>query len=114
MYRRLFPQRPVQIIMAVTAAILVGTAIGAFLADIFACRPFDTHWADLKVQHAHCFDKEPLFVWSNFPNIVTDVVMLILPLPIVWKLHTPFRLKVALTCTFLVGSMFVSFSHLRM
>ncbi|KAK4035086.1 hypothetical protein C8A01DRAFT_48650 [Parachaetomium inaequale] len=113
MYRRLFPQRSVQIIMAVTAAILIGTAIGAFFADIFACRPFDTHWAHLEVQHAHCFDKEPLFVWSNFPNIVTDVVMLILPLPIVWKLHTPFRLKVALTGTFLVGSMGLVASILR-
>lgn len=105
LYRRLFPQRPVFIILCVTAAILIGTATGALIADLAACRPFEANWAPAEVQATHCLDKEPLFVWSNFPNIVTDAVMLILPLPIVWRLHTSFQLKIALTITFVIGSM---------
>lgn len=76
--------------MCLTAAILIGTAIAGLVIDLAACMPFDAHWASLEVQKAQCIDKEPLFLWFNFPNIVTDVVMLILPLPIVWKLQTPF------------------------
>ncbi|KXX74578.1 hypothetical protein MMYC01_209686 [Madurella mycetomatis] len=113
LYRRLFPQRAVFIIMWLTAVILIGTAIAGLVTDLAACMPFDAHWAPLEVQKAQCIDKEPLFLWVNFPNIVTDVVMLILPLPIVWKLQTPFQLKVALTATFLIGSMGLVASILR-
>lgn len=108
LYKRLFPQnRPATIITSLTAAILILGAIAGVIADIVACQPFHTHWGALPEQKAHCNDKDTLFIWNNFPNIVTEVVMLVLPLPIVWKLQMTMQLKAALTGTFLVGSMFV-------
>ncbi|GAB1317019.1 Rhodopsin domain-containing protein [Madurella fahalii] len=113
LYRRLFPQRAVSIIMWLTAIVLVATVIAGLIANLAACRPFDAHWAHPEVQRTHCIDKVPLFLWVNFPNIVTDIVMLILPLPIVWKLRISFQLKVALTTTFLIGSTGLAASILR-
>lgn len=110
MYRRLFPQRVVFIILCITVAILISTSIVSFTMDLAACRPFSANWAPPAVQADQCLNKEALFIWSTFPNIVTDVVMLVLPLPIIWKLHTTAQLKVALTATFMVGSMYVSLS----
>lgn len=104
-YRILFPQRSVYIILCVTAFILVGDSIGSLIADLAACRPFEAQWASTEVQAQKCINKEALYVWSTFPNIVTDVVLLLLPLPIIWNLHTPTKLKMALTATFIFGSM---------
>ncbi|KAI1379851.1 hypothetical protein F4677DRAFT_297159 [Hypoxylon crocopeplum] len=113
LYRRLFPQRPVYIVLYITTGIMVSTAIASLIADLAACDPFSANWASPDIQATHCINKEALFVWSTFPNIVTDVIMLLLPLPIIWRLHTPTQLKVALTCTFLLGSIGLIASILR-
>lgn len=114
MYRRLFPQRAVFIIICITIAILISTATVSFTMDLAACQPFSANWGPPEVQAVQCINKEALFIWSTFPNIVTDVVMLVLPLPIIWKLHTSTQLKVALTATFMVGSMYVCLSPYRL
>lgn len=106
-YHRLFPQRQVHILIYILAGVMISTAIASFIADLAACRPFSANWGPPDVQAAHCIDKEALFIWSTFPNIVTDAVMLVLPLPIIWRLHTSMQLKIALTVTFVIGSMYV-------
>ncbi|KAI0835423.1 hypothetical protein F5Y06DRAFT_134740 [Hypoxylon sp. FL0890] len=113
MYRRLFPQRSVFIVLCVTAGILVGTPIATIIAGFAACRPFSANWAPPDVQAAQCIDKEELFVWSTFPHIVTDVILLILPLPIIWGLRIKTKLKAALTVIFLIGSLGLGTSILR-
>lgn len=104
-YRILFPQRSVFVILCITAAILVGDSVACLIADLTACNPFEAQWASTEVQNEKCINKETLYVWSTFPNIITDIILLILPLPIIWKLHTPTKLKMALTATFVFGSM---------
>lgn len=107
-YRILFPQKSVFIILCLVAGILIFTAVVSFTVGLAACRPFEAQWAATAVQAEKCINKEKLYVWSTFPNIVTDVVLLVLPLPIIWKLHTSRQLKIALSGTFLLGGMLVS------
>lgn len=106
-YHRLFPQRQVHIFIYILAGVMISTAIASFIADLAACKPFSANWGSPDVQATHCIDKEALFIWSTFPNIVTDACMLVLPLPIIWRLHTSIQLKAALTVTFVIGSMYV-------
>ena len=105
LYRRLFPQRSIHIALYVTMGIMVATAVGSIIADFLACRPFSDNWAPLPVQAVHCVDKEALYVWSTLPNIITDVALLVLPIPVIWHLHVSSRLKMALAVTFFFGSM---------
>ncbi|KAK8061767.1 hypothetical protein PG994_008133 [Apiospora phragmitis] len=42
---------------------------------------------------------------GSVPNVVTDVVMIILPLPVVWRLHIDYKQKFALTGVFLLGGL---------
>lgn len=53
------------------------------------------------------FSKEAFVRWSTLPNILTDVIMLILPLPSIWNLQLRTPLKIGLTITFLTGSLYV-------
>ncbi|KAH0591762.1 hypothetical protein MHUMG1_10494 [Metarhizium humberi] len=106
LYKRLFPQRGIHIVINTTMLVLVGASVGGGLADLFGCTPFSAHWGTAEEQAAHCIDTEALFVWGSFPNIVTDVVLLVLPMPIVWGLHASVRLRLVLVLTFLFGSIF--------
>lgn len=104
-YRVLFPQRSVLIILCITAGIMICQSVVCIITGLAVCQSFADQWASTTVQAANCIDKEALYVWSTFPSIITDVVLLLLPLPIIWKLHISGRLKIALSCTFALGSM---------
>lgn len=82
-YRVLFPQKSVLIILCLTSSILIVTAVVSFTMGLAACRPFEAQWASPAVQVEKCIDKGKLYVWSTFPNIVTDLVLLVPPLPII-------------------------------
>jgi hypothetical protein len=103
LYRNLFPMRTVRIVVWTLAGILVLQSISNIVALLAACQPFEANY-NPTIPGAKCMDKELFFTWASIPNVVTDLAMLILPLPIVWGLHNTRRIKIALTFTFLVGS----------
>lgn len=43
------------------------------------------------------------FYGNAVPTIITDILLMILPLPYVWKLHLPAAGKIALSGIFLFG-----------
>lgn len=104
LYRRLFPQKGIRLVIHILMAMLIALGISTVMAAIVQCIPFAANW-NPELPGARCIDKEALFVWESIPNIVTDVIILILPMRVVWNLHTSTRLKVGLTFTFMVGSL---------
>ncbi|TVY19761.1 hypothetical protein LARI1_G002597 [Lachnellula arida] len=68
------------------------------------CHPFAFNW-DRTIPGGHCVNEVVFYEWASFPNIVTDVVMLFLPMPTVWSLHAPRNMKISLTVMFLLGSL---------
>ena len=104
LYHRLFPQRTTKITVYLLAGVLISGTIANTIVSLAACKPFKANY-DTTVPGHKCIDKEAFFVWTSLPNIITDVIMLVLPLPIVWRLNNTKRIKVALTFTFVVGSL---------
>lgn len=45
------------------------------------------------------------FRWVSMPNILTDLGILVLPLPHLWDLNTSVGQKIGLTFVFVVGSL---------
>jgi hypothetical protein len=104
LYHRLFPQRTAKITVYLLAGVLIAGTVANTIVSLAACKPFKANY-DTTVPGHKCIDKEAFFVWTSLPNIITDVIMLVLPLPIVWGLNNTKRIKVALTFTFIVGSL---------
>ena len=52
-----------------------------------------------------CNNLEAHLVYGGLPNTATDIAMLILPIPTIWKLKAERHVKVGLMATFLVGSL---------
>lgn len=106
LYKRIFfLQKPLHLIINITMAVLIGVSIAGGLAILFGCTPFETHWGSSEEQAEHCINTYMLFVWGSFPNIVTDAILLVVPIPTVWKLHASAGMRVGLVVTFLFGSM---------
>lgn len=77
--------------------------ISEVLVAIFQCQPIAYQWN--KALDGKCIDQLAYYRWVSVPNVIHDVFMLILPLPVVWSLRVELRQKLALTFVFLIGSM---------
>ena len=77
---------------------LSGTVL-TFL-NVFQCRPVYAAFTNTKGQ---CIDLVSMYLSSAPVNILTDIAILLLPLPILTALRIEFRQKVVLVATFIVG-----------
>ncbi|KAJ8061070.1 hypothetical protein OCU04_010147 [Sclerotinia nivalis] len=112
LYKRLFIINKVRVCVYVLMATLVVYTIVMIAVALAACRPFAANF-DPTIPGSKCINKEDLYRWGPIVNIITDVAMLMLPMPIIWNLHTTTRLKLGLTLTFLTGSLGLVVSIIR-
>ncbi|KAF2650264.1 hypothetical protein K491DRAFT_609137 [Lophiostoma macrostomum CBS 122681] len=95
----------------VAGTVVVHTTVTVFFT-IFQCHPIHELWTE--IVRNDCIDTQAFFEYTNLPNIVTDVVMLIIPLPEVWRLNTTRRMKLGVTITLLTASVGIVVSIMRM
>jgi hypothetical protein len=74
---------------------------------IFACTPIAGSWDLILSLTAKCIDKKKFYMGASIPNVITDVVLVAMPLPYVWKLHAPIAQRIVLAGIFALGA-FVS------
>jgi hypothetical protein len=110
-YLRVFVNRGLR--MATIAALIFVSvwSIGNFLQVFLICRPFAKTYTP--GMEGECGDQVASFIAIGSFNIITDVIILTLPLPTVWALKMSTPAKLGLTGVFLVGLMYVSGIHAR-
>jgi len=113
LYLRIFVDRKQRISTYVLIAVLVSFCISQVLATCLQCFPLSYLWDPTAHPGGHCLDFNTLWRWGSFPNIVTDIFMLILPLPCLLKLHLSTRDKIGLVATFCTGSIGLVTSIIR-
>jgi hypothetical protein len=77
--------------------------IGTLLAETIICIPIEYSWNS--TMSAHFGSKHLLAIIPPIPWIVTDLVILLMPLPMVWNLHLPRLQRVGLGVLFLLGGL---------
>ncbi|TVY83364.1 hypothetical protein LSUE1_G002843 [Lachnellula suecica] len=103
LYLRIFVSRPYRWATYAIAAILIANLLACIIVNAVACRPFAFQW-DKTIPGGECLNLPVVYTWFSIPNLVTDVAMLILPLPVVWNLKISTNQRVGVTITFLTGS----------
>lgn len=76
--------------------------LGAILATNLRCIPTRTLW-DYTVQGAQCFDMGNLNILLNCCAILSDLIILLLPQPIIWKLRMSTQRKIHASLLFCIG-----------
>ena len=102
-YLRIFITKAYRMTVYTLGMTVILTFIGGGLAGSLGCQPLAYFW-DHTIPGGHCFNTNAFFRWISLPNVLTDVIMLVLPLPFIWALHMTRNQKIGLTVTFLTGS----------
>ncbi|KAH8661044.1 hypothetical protein BGZ61DRAFT_464570 [Ilyonectria robusta] len=111
-YFHLSPQTWFRVAIWATLVFISGYTIGIFFALIFACDPIAMSY-DVTVQEGTCINRPSLYIATAAVNIISDVFLFCLPLPIVVKLQIPRRQKLGLLLIFLLGSITIVTSIIR-
>ena len=82
-------------------ALVIMWEIGTEFAIIFQCVPVHKLWHP--EIPGKCIDQYKFFIGQATPNIVTDALLLVLPLWPVSKLQMPRTQKIIVSCIFLLG-----------
>ncbi|KAI9875186.1 MAG: hypothetical protein M1830_008779 [Pleopsidium flavum] len=107
-YMRIFEVRFFRIAAQATMVFVVLWALSVILCGFLLCRPFAYNW-DQSIPGS-CGHQILSYILTGALNICTDVMVLSLPIPMVWKLQTDRANKVALTAIFGLGFLYVSSS----
>lgn len=103
-YLRLSPQRWFRYSVFATLVLIVGYTTGIFFSLIFACDPIERSF-DITITTGSCINSAALYIATAAANIISDVILFILPIPMVVKLQVPLKQKIGLMFIFGVGSM---------
>lgn len=76
-------------------------SIALVFISIFNCIPIEGFWK--KTTPAQCIPNLPLWYVNAGGNIITDVIIFALPIPIVWKLKMPGAQRLSLIAVFGLG-----------
>lgn len=89
-----------KIFLAFTAVVMMWS-LGILLTLIFICVPVEGYWN--RTLPARCLQDQDVQITNAIGNIITDVTLLALPIPIIWKLNLSLERKLALTGIFGLG-----------
>lgn len=103
LYHRIISTKPMyKFALYVVTAIVCGYSIAIVFALIFACSPIQKNW-DASITRGHCIDRDGLYIATAVTNIITDLALIILPIPVVFTLQMPRIQKLGLLMLFVIG-----------
>jgi len=86
----------------VMEVVIMAWAVCMTLVLIFQCHPVEDGWL-LLAPDRKCIDLKKLLLSAAVPNIVTDAIMMAMPVPYILRLNMRFSQKIAVAGVFLVG-----------
>lgn len=98
---RIFTMRAMVYMAFATAGFIACWALATILSGFFICRPFALNWD--QTLDGSCGDQVLSYLITGSMNLVTDVVVLLLPLPYLWSLQLRLYKKLVLLATFSMG-----------
>lgn len=103
-YLRIFTTRKFQILVYIIGSLVLALGVSVLLENFLQCRPFPYIW-DRGIPGGTCI--HPVDAYRVFApvNVLTGVLILVIPIPAVWNLHVPKAHKVAVTGVFLLGGL---------
>jgi len=84
-----------------TSFVVLGYWIACTILAFLGCDPFARNWN--KKISGTCVNLVKFFIWNGISNLLIDFLILLLPIPIVWRLSAPTRQKLELSSIFLFG-----------
>ncbi|KAF2737892.1 hypothetical protein EJ04DRAFT_460651 [Polyplosphaeria fusca] len=111
-YCRVFPMRWLKHTALALGTFIVAATLTKVMGDIFQCLPVDSAWNP--TPNKKCINFVSLVIVSGVLNIVTDFIILALPVPVLWRLKVTRVKKWELIGVFLAGCLVCVISVVRL
>ena len=102
-YLRIFPVRRFQKACFVVLGIVTACGAWAVFGNIFLCSPIASFW-DKSIKDGDCMDRSVIWFTNAGLNIAQDVVILLLPMPLIQTLQMAKSQKRGLITMLALGS----------
>ncbi|OLN86393.1 hypothetical protein CCHL11_06440 [Colletotrichum chlorophyti] len=113
LYARIFTTRRMVLFARVMAAFTMAWTVVTVLIAFFICRPLSDNWSmDLKSRN--CGNQPAADGTMGVLNMITDIIVLVMPISHLWRLRLEMYKKVALIVTFSLGIFTCIVSALRL
>ncbi|KAK2012360.1 integral membrane protein [Colletotrichum eremochloae] len=112
-YLRLSPQRWFRISVWISIVVVCLYTGIITMMMFFHCNPIRKAW-DIKITEGSCLDAGIFYMATAVSNIISDIVLFILPLPTLFSLRMKMALKIGAAVLFAIGSMTVATSIVRL
>lgn len=93
-YHRIFSIRRFTIASSIIGIVVLAWFISYMAFQFFGCRPLAYQW-DKTIPGGHCIDfRHEAYYGTSPPDIATNIAILVLPIPYLWKLQMAAAKKV--------------------
>lgn len=110
LYIRVFPIRKFVILCWMFLGLNIVYALATYIVALLICKPLAYTW-DNSIPGGHCGSREKLYLWHGIQNLLHDIILVAMPMPLLWKLHLPTGKKVSLIVIFAMGLVCVSYYY---
>jgi hypothetical protein len=83
---------------------IISYGIWGIFSAIFTCIPIHAFW-DFGYAGAKCLDKKFMWFFNASLNLLTDIILVALPMPVLKQLDLPKKQKIGLMCIFGLGGL---------
>lgn len=103
LYIRIFPARSFRFTCYAVLTLNAAFSIGAILTDCLICLPIACNW-DFSTSCSSCGDQRIFELINAVFNLLLDITVVVLPMPLLWGLQMPVSKKVILSGMFGLGT----------
>jgi len=112
LYHRLSRKRSFRLTVYALLFLIVAYSLATIFLVIFRCHPISKAW-DITITYGSCLSIKTISITNGFFNVITDITILILPIPIAWGLFLPKRQKILIVLMLMTSSLVFVVSVLR-
>ncbi|KAH7382013.1 hypothetical protein BKA64DRAFT_218410 [Cadophora sp. MPI-SDFR-AT-0126] len=113
LYLRIFPHKSFRTATLATMGMIALSTTIIFLMTVFSCHPVAFFW-NRDIRGGKCMDLDKLAYANSAMSIIQDLIIVILPLPVLAKLNMGKKKKIGVGFMFAVGSFGCVVSMIRL
>ncbi|KAH8846063.1 hypothetical protein MCOR27_010397 [Pyricularia oryzae] len=102
LFTTLFPTRRMRMAAYVMGGFIIVWCTGAVVATLLMCQPFEMNW-NRSIPGGHCGDDPLFYTILGVINIIVEVAILLLPMPVIYKLNMPLHRRLVVVGMFSLG-----------
>ncbi|KAL8832109.1 MAG: hypothetical protein Q9191_000466 [Dirinaria sp. TL-2023a] len=106
-YKRIFTGKVFKALIWVMIVLSFVWTVGFFFSQLLQCVPLSVNWSKYGGTTAQCIDVNKMILAQAWSDVFTNVVILALPIPCIWRMQMPISRKLGVCAIFLLGALTV-------